>query len=146
PEQGVSLPTGKRLSLEFPELIFALMAAFASGRTLAATNYFVNGASGSGCSDGGPGSSSVPYCTISAAIATHSGAGITINVNPATYRETVTVNTSGTSGNPFILKASGSTPVIVDGSDDFTGTGKWSLVSGSLYRASTVTWDPVQVF
>ena len=111
---------------------------------IAAGTFYVDNTNAS-CSNTGPGTEAQPYCTISAAIAAHSGAGTTILVKPGTYREQVTVNASGAAGNPFVIKALGG-PVVVDGSDDFSTTSKWTHYTGNVYRASTVTWSPKQVF
>jgi len=110
----------------------------------AAAVYYVDNSSGT-CSNTGPGTPSVPYCTITAAIAAHKGAGVTIMVRPGTYPEQVTVTANGASGNPFVFQATGP-GVIVEGSDDFSATSKWTLVSGNVWLASSVIWAPFQVF
>jgi parallel beta-helix repeat protein len=112
--------------------------------------FYVDGASPA-CSNAGPGSTTVPYCTISAAAAAHNGAGVTILVRPAVYKETVTLTgSSGAAGNPFIIQAAtppmGTPAATLEGSDDFTGSGLWTLSSGNVYLAPSVTWSPVQVF
>src|SRR5437899_519768 len=56
-----------------------------SSSVQAAGQYYVDGASPS-CSDSGPGSSTAPYCTISAAAGARGGSGTTLNVRPAVYR------------------------------------------------------------
>ncbi len=121
----------------------AFLSAASMGQAAAAV-YYVDNQSGT-CSDTGPGTSSNPYCTISAAIAAHKIAGTTILVRPGVYPEQVTVAGSGTSGNPIVLQADGS-GVVVDGADDFSATSKWTLLSGNVWLASTVTWEPMQVF
>jgi parallel beta-helix repeat protein len=125
---------------------FALIAAIsaASSGALAAATYYVDASSPS-CSASGPGTASSPYCTISAAVSAHSGAGITIVVRPGIYREEVSIPASGVSGNPFVLQAQGP-GVVVDGSEDFSATSKWVLYSGNVWRASSVTWSPQQLF
>lgn len=117
--------------------------AFAAVSAGAAT-YYVDNQSGT-CSNTGAGTELQPYCTISAAVAAHNGAGTTIIVKPGIYREQVTIPASGASGMPFEIRASGP-GVIVDGADSFATAGQWALFSGSVYRASTVTWNPLQVF
>ncbi len=101
--------------------------------------------SSTACSDVGPGTEAQPYCTISAAVGANKGPGVTVYVKPGIYRESVTVATSGVAGNPYTIKALGGS-VIVDGSDDFSSTSLWSLYSGNVYRASSVSWGPMQVF
>src|SRR2546425_36641 len=118
--RGALVSVRKRVFLKLSRILLCtLIGAMAAARALAVTTYYVDGASTS-CSNTGPGSSSIPYCTISQAVTDRAGPGVIINVKPATYREQVTVSASGASGNPFVLQASGSTPIIVDGADDFS--------------------------
>ncbi|TMQ56084.1 MAG: PKD domain-containing protein [Candidatus Eisenbacteria bacterium] len=114
------------------------------GAAIGAGTFYVDNTSAS-CSNTGPGTEAQPYCTISAAIATRNGPGTTILVKPGIYREMATINFSGAAGNPFVIKALGG-PVIVDGSDDYSGTSKWSSYTGNVYLASAVTTAPSQVF
>ena len=109
-----------------------------------ASTYYVDHASSS-CSNTGSGSSSQPYCSISAAVTARAGAGNTIVVKPGVYREQVTVSASGTASSPFVLQASGS-GVVVDGSDDFSSTSLWHQLGGNVWLAASVTTAPVQVF
>ncbi|HVE25712.1 MAG TPA: right-handed parallel beta-helix repeat-containing protein, partial [Sporichthya sp.] len=97
------------------------------------------------CSISGPGTELQPYCTISAALAAHSGPGITIYVKPGTYPEQVTVPASGAAGNPLVIQALGA-GVVVDGADSFSSPAQWVVDSGAVYRAAAVIWSPVQVF
>lgn len=124
-------------------LLVASLLTISAGAVWAA-DYYVDAGSGS-CSNSGPGTEANPYCTISAAVAAHSGPGVVIWVKPGTYRERVTVPASGASGNRFVIRALGA-PVIVDGADDFSNAGQWTLLSGNVWLASSVTWSPVQVF
>lgn len=110
----------------------------------AAGTFYVDG-SNPACSDAGPGSAAVPYCSISAAVSAQGGPGTIINVKPATYREQVSVLASGSSGSPFVIRASGS-PAVIDGADDFSSTPQWDHFSGDVWVAAAVTWSPVQVF
>ena len=103
----------------------------------------MDGASPS-ASDSNPGTASLPYKTISAAVKARAGAGNTIVVEPATYREEVTVPAAGASGSPFAIQAAAA-GTIVDGGDDFSSTSKWTPVSGNVYR-TPVSWTPKQVF
>src|SRR5262245_22550325 len=82
----------------------------------AAAAYYVDNGSAS-CSPAGPGTEAQPYCTISAAVAAHSGPGIEIIVKPGIYRETVTVPASGSAAGNFVIRASGP-GVVVTGADD----------------------------
>ncbi|MGH9867847.1 MAG: hypothetical protein ACREAA_06755 [Candidatus Polarisedimenticolia bacterium] len=62
-------------------VLIAVLAAFPDNDPTAAT-YFVDGANPS-CSNVGPGTAAVPYCTISAASAARGGPGVTLMVMPA---------------------------------------------------------------
>ncbi len=111
-----------------------------------AAEYFVDNTSAS-CSNSGPGSVALPYCSITAALAAHHEPGTTITVLPGVYREQVTVPGSGAPGDPIVLRASpGSLPVIVDGRDDFSDPSAWEPFFGDVWLADSVTWSPRQVF
>ena len=124
----------------------ALLAMTLAGATvaLAAGTFYVD-PSNPQASDSGPGTAAQPYRTISAAVTTRGGPGTTILVAPGTYREQITVGASGSSTSPFVLSAAGPGAVI-DGADDFAKTASWSLVSGNVWRAASVSWSPKQVF
>ena len=126
--------------------LFASLLAIAGGSVVAhaAGTYYVDNTNGN-CSNGGPGTQSNPYCSISAAITAHNGAGTTILVMPGVYREAVTIPASGASGSPFVIQASGGT-VVIDGADDFANPAQWAPVSGTEYVAASVNWTPLQVF
>ncbi len=114
------------------------------GSALAAGTFYVDGAD-PGCSDAGPGTAGMPYCTISAAASARGGPGTTLYVKPAVYREQVTVPASGASGNPFVFQALGA-PVVVDGANDFSALAQWNPYAGDVWLAASVTWSPKQVF
>ena len=79
-------------------------------------------------------------------LAAHDASGARVAVSQGTgASEQVAVPGSGVSGNPFVIQALGS-PVLVDGSDDFSSPALWTLLSGNVYRAASVTWSPLQVF
>jgi parallel beta-helix repeat protein len=111
----------------------------ASGAT-----YYVDRSSAN-CSNSGAGTEAQPYCTITAALNAVGVGGNTILVKPGVYREQVSIPASGASGSPLTLKAFAS-GVVIDGSDDYSTAGQWTLVSGNVWLASSVTWDPIQVF
>jgi PKD repeat protein len=110
---------------------------------MAATYYVDN--TNPGCLASGPGSVTSPYCTISAAVSAHPGAGNTILVVAGTYREQVSIPGSGVAGSPFVIQAGGPA-VTVDGADDFSSAAQWAPVSGDVWLAASVTWAPKQVF
>jgi len=145
PGGGRSIATLRNASTRHVALLsLAWLLALAAPVSSRAATYYVDNGSAS-CSPSGPGTEAQPYCTIGAAIAAHSGPGVTILVKPGLYREQVTLNASGVSSSSFVIQALGS-PVQVDGSDDFSTTGQWTPFSGNVYRAPTVSWSPLQVF
>ncbi|HXS83181.1 MAG TPA: right-handed parallel beta-helix repeat-containing protein [Methylomirabilota bacterium] len=97
------------------------------------------------CSDTGPGTKKKPYRSISAALAAHRDSGVTIVVHGGPYREKVVISASGSGASPIVVRTDG-TPVVIDGSDDFSQSGQWVASAGSSWHAAAVTWDPVHVF
>jgi parallel beta-helix repeat protein len=124
----------------------ALAAALllSAGSTEGAGSYHVDRTNPS-CSNTGPGSAAVPYCTITAAVNARGGPGTTILVRPGRYREQVTVPASGMPGSSFVLQATGP-GVVVDGSDDLSSPALWQPYSGSVFLATSASWAPRQVF
>lgn len=120
-------------------LLLALVASSAMAQT-----YYVDRSIAT-CSGTATGTEADPYCTIAQAMTAHRGAGVTIIVKPGIYREQISVPSTGASGAPFVLQASGA-GVVLDGADDLSGLGNWVLASGTTYRAAGVTWLPVQMF
>ena len=114
-------------------VILALFSLGAVTSAWAAGTYYV-GSSSPTCSNSGPGTPTNPYCTISAAVTAHNGSGTTIVVMLGVYPEQVTVPSSGSSGNPFVLQAAGP-GVMIDGSDDFFSTRSWSCPSAPPPRS-----------
>jgi parallel beta-helix repeat protein len=126
---------------------FALLGVVSlPGHARAQTTVYVDNQSAS-CSPTGPGTEVAPYCTITDAMKTWKGAGVTIIVKPGTYREQVTINAlaAGAAGAPFVLRAQGP-GVVVDGSDDFSNTASWTASLGTAFVAPSVTWTPKQVY
>lgn len=122
----------------------ACFLALSSPASAGAAVFYVQRSNPS-CSDTGPGSEAIPYCTIVAAKTAHGSAGNTIYVKPGVYREEVLIDIVATQSSPFILQALGS-PVVVDGTDDFSNPSQWTNYSGNVWLASSVTWEPSQVF
>ncbi len=112
----------------------------------AQTTVYVDNQSAS-CSPTGPGTELAPYCTITDAMKTWKGAGVTIIVKPGIYRELVTLSSTsaGVAGSPFVLRAQGP-GVVIEGSDDFANTALWSPSLGTSFVAASVTWTPKQVY
>ena len=121
-----------------------MLACLGVPRAAAAGVYYVD-ANSSSCSTAGPGTEAQPYCSITSAMNAHSGPGVTILVKAGVYREQVTVPSSGTLSNPFVLEAE-SPEVVIDGADPFDDPAKWSAVSSTqTWRAAGVSWAPRQV-
>jgi len=123
-------------------LTFALLTTL--GPPAAAGTYVVDQQSVT-CSPTGPGTESSPFCTIGAAVAAHHVPADTIVVKPGIYREQITIPGSGTAANPFVIRANGP-GVLMDGADSFASATLWTLSTGTVFVASSVTWSPVQVF
>jgi parallel beta-helix repeat protein len=133
-------------SLLLLTLALALAGPLAPTAARAMDGFYVDNTSGS-CSDTGAliGTKKKPFCTIAAALAAHPDSGVTIIVRGGPYREKVVINSEGTGNSPIVLRTDGS-QVVIDGSDDFAQTGLWTAFSGQVWQASSVSWDPVQVF
>jgi hypothetical protein len=86
-----------------------LVVAGAAAAGAAPATLYVNRSSPS-CSNSGPGSAAVPYCSIARA-ATVAAAGQTVLVAAGTYNETVTVARSGSPGAPITFRANGAVTV-----------------------------------
>jgi len=96
-------------------------------------------------SDTGLGLQKKPYRTIGGALAAHPDSGVTLIVRGGPYREKVVVTVDGSGSQPIFLRTNG-TPVVIDGADDFGQPAQWAQLSGSVWLAAAVTWDPQYVF
>src|SRR5690349_7605968 len=110
----------------------------------APSTWYVDNTSGK-CSDTGPGTQAKPYCSITAALAAHRDSGVTIVVHGGPYRERVSIGSNGSASGPIVIRTDGS-PVVIDGSDDFSQPGLWASYFGDVWVAASVDWAPVQVF
>jgi parallel beta-helix repeat protein len=133
----VGLPTALALAL-------AVLLIPARARAYAPNTWYVDNTSGT-CSDTGIGSRDKPYCTIGAALAAHRDSGVTVVVRGGPYRERVSIGSSGSGNGPIVVRTDGS-PVVIDGSDDFSTPALWSSYSGDVWLAASVDWQPVQAF
>lgn len=137
-------PTSRRFpAVPFGRLALALSVAVALlsvVRSGWASTFYVDGASPA-CSDSLGGTLGIPYCTISAAMAAHNGAGVTISVAPAVYHERIFVPKPGGDGNPFVLQAAGS-GVVIDGTGIsggiFISGRSWVVVDGFTVTAGSI--------
>ncbi|CAI6083108.1 fibronectin type III domain-containing protein [Cohnella sp. JJ-181] len=87
-------------------------------------------------SDANPGTVSQPFKTIQHC-ADVAVAGDVCQVRAGTYRETVIVPHSGSSGSPIVFQNYGTEQAIISGTEPVTG---WTLESGSIYYAP-MNWD-----
>ncbi len=119
------------------------LVMFSAGRAQAASVYYVDQASPN-ASPTGPGTASRPYLTISDALNAHPDAGVTVVVKPGVYRERVLVPASGEGSRPVVIRAQGA--VTLDGADDLANSALWANSVGDVWVASSVNWEPLQVF
>jgi parallel beta-helix repeat protein len=98
-----------------------------------AATFYVDG-SNPACDNAGPGTEAVPYCTITAAQAAHSGAGVTIAVKPGTYNEVITVSKPGATGSPYVFQALGP-GVVVNGRFSMSSR-PWVTIDGFTINAA----------
>jgi parallel beta-helix repeat protein len=98
---------------------------------------YVNGAKGATCSDTGTGTQSLPYCTISAAVAVVT-AGQTVSITPGLYAEHVTVASSGTPSAPITFTTSAAGFAVLSGATaGFTIAGQHDVVIDNFEIVST---------
>src|ERR1044072_6354953 len=119
-----------------------MVCALVAGPASAAGTFYVDTDNPS-ASDAGPGTEAQPYKTISAAARIRGGPGTTINVKTGIYYEQVTIDTSGTPAQPYVLQGLGPA-VILDGADDFTNPALWSAGPGNSWLAASVHWSSQQ--
>ncbi len=117
--------------------MIAAMLALAAGPVRAAATTLVVQQGGS-CLDTGPGTTSTPFCTISAAAA-KAIAGDTVKVGAGTYREQVTVPSGVT------FRAT-TTNAVVLGTDDFTGASWTATGAGTWSTTVPGAVTPSRVF
>ncbi len=135
-------PRGRR---GFSPLAIVAAVLLAAPATALSATYYVDNTSPS-CSNSGPGTQGIPYCTISGALTARPGPGNTFLVKPGTYREQVSVPSSGSPTNPIVIQAT-APGVVVDGADSFENAAQWTQVPGTnVWLAASVNWPPVQVF
>ena len=111
---------------------------------LFSTTYYV-APSSSGGSDSNSGTLAAPFETLQYAI-NQLSAGDILYIRAGTYRETITIDEDGTSGNLIPIENYNNEVVTIDGTVDVTGT--WSTygsVSGA-YQLSSYSADITQLF
>jgi parallel beta-helix repeat protein len=119
------------------------VAAFAAPASAAAAVLYVD-RNNAGCSNAGPGSAAVPYCSISTAAA-KAVAGQTVEVASGTYAERVVTKRSGAPGSPIVYRtAPDATVTVVGQANGFYVSGKsWVSVRG--FRVTGTTGPGIKV-
>jgi hypothetical protein len=127
----------------FKRVLFTLIFTF-SFLQFFSTTYYV-APSSSGGSDSNAGTLAAPFETLQHAI-NHLSAGDILYIREGTYRETITIDEDGTSGNLITIQNYNNEVVTIDGTVDVTGT--WSTygsVSGA-YQLTSYSTDITQLF
>ncbi len=114
------------------------LALAVSASTLTAADVYV-APSGN---DAASGSMSAPFKTIQKGVGSV-GAGGHVWIRGGTYREEITVGSSGTAAAPLVISAYGSEKPVIKGSREVTG---WVQHSGSIYKKTGWTVESQQVF
>ena len=127
----------------FKRVLFTLIFTF-SFLQFFSTTYYV-APSSSGGSDSNAGTLAAPFETLHHAI-NQLSAGDILYIREGTYRETITIDEDGTSGNLITIQNYNNEVVTIDGTVDVTGT--WSTygsVSGA-YKLTSYSADITQLF
>ena len=127
----------------FKRLLLTLIFAF-SFLQFFSTTYYV-APSSSGGSDSNAGTLAAPFETLQYAI-NQLSAGDILYIRAGTYRETITIDEDGTSGNLITIENYNNEVVTIDGTVDVTGTwSSYGSVSGA-YQLSSYSTDITQLF
>ncbi len=100
--------------------------------------------SSSGGSDSNNGSRGSPFETIQYGINQLSSGGDILYIRAGTYRETITINKTGASGNPIIIEAYSNEEVTIDGTVDVTGS--WTSHGNGIYKLNSYSTNITQLF
>ena len=128
----------------FKRVLFTLIFTFSFIQFFSQTTYYV-APSASGGSDSNAGTLAAPFETLQHAI-NQLSAGDVLYIREGIYRETITIDEDGTSGNLITIENYNNEVVTIDGTVDVTGT--WSTygsVSGA-YQLSSYSTDITQLF
>ena len=128
----------------FKRVLLTLIFTFSFIQFFSQTTYYV-APSASGGSDSNAGTLAAPFETLQHAI-NQLSAGDVLYIREGIYRETITIDEDGTSGNLITIENYNNEVVTIDGTVDVTGT--WSTygsVSGA-YQLSSYSTDITQLF
>ncbi|WP_420079950.1 PKD domain-containing protein [Streptomyces sp. JL4002] len=133
--------------------LVTLLGAPAAAAAGSADTLFVNNRTG--CSDAGPGTQAVPYCTIAAAAAVVAPGQTVRVVSGIPYKEGLTVNRSGEPGKPITFMADGPAnatwrlgpdkDLVVDGASHVVIRGLSTDGAARVTRSSHVELDRISV-
>ena len=129
----------------FKKLTFTSIFLFSFFQLFSQTTYYVAPSSSGGSNSNVGTSLAAPYETLSHAI-DQLTAGDILYIREGTYRETITIDEDGTSGNLITIQNYNNEVVTIDGTVDVTGT--WSTygsVSGA-YQLTSYSTDITQLF
>ena len=121
-----------------------LFILFLSFFNIYSADYYV---SSSGTDNGSCGSEGSPCQTIQYALDNKVSAGDTLYIRGGTYRETITIDEDGSSGNVITIQNYPNEVVTIDGTVDISGTwNTYSSVSGSYQLSYSGDNDITQLF
>ena len=127
------------------KLLTTYILIFSFSHLLAQTTYYVAPAS-SGGDNNNTGTLAAPFETLQYAVNQLTTAGDILYIREGTYRETITIDEDGTSGNLITIENYNNEVVTIDGTVDVTGTwSSYGSVSGA-YQLSSYSADITQLF
>ena len=127
------------------KLLTTYVLIFSFSHLLAQTTYYVAPAS-SGGDNNNAGTLAAPFETLQYAVNQLTTAGDILYIREGTYRETITIDEDGTSGNLITIENYNNEVVTIDGTVDVTGTwSSYGSVSGA-YQLSSYSADITQLF
>ena len=126
------------------KILFTYILIFSYSHLLAQNTYYIAPAS-SGGDNNNEGTLAAPFETLQYAV-NQLTAGDILYIREGTYRETITIDEDGTSGNLITIENYNNEIVTIDGTVDVTGTwSSYGSVSGA-YQLSSYSADITQLF
>ena len=126
------------------KVLLTYILIFSFSHVLAQTTYYVAPAS-SGGDNNNAGTLAAPFETLQYAV-NQLTAGDILYIREGVYRETITIDEDGTSGNLITIQNYNNEVVTIDGTVDVTGTwSSYGSVSGA-YQLSSYSTDITQLF
>ena len=135
----------KRRLIMIKKSLFIYILIFSVIQLHSQTTYYV-APSSSGGSDSNAGTLAAPFETLQYAVNRLTTAGDILYIRGGTYRETITIDEDGASGNMITIENYNNEVVTIDGTVDVTGTwSSYGSVSGA-YQLSSYSADITQLF